>query len=126
MEETTRPCEKLVKTFVENIAPKMEGFKKGFNWALMFELFDDAVQAVENMKEIQGGEQKKACAIEIILAVYETYQIDIPYLPALVEKQALKFIVNVVIDGIVAILNKRGIFAHDDEQLATVLDDQLP
>ncbi len=113
MEETTSPCQKLTATFVKTIAPKIEKFKQGFDWSIMFELFDDAIQAVEEMKEVQGGAAKKACATEMILAVHQEYQIDIPFLPAMFEKQALKFIVNYVIDGIVAILNKRGVFVHD-------------
>ncbi|MBN1934719.1 MAG: hypothetical protein JW934_08630 [Anaerolineae bacterium] len=113
MEETTRPCQQLVQSFVKGIAPKIERFKEGFDWSIMFELFDDAIQAVEEMEEIEGGAAKKACAVEIILAVYDEYKIDIPFLPAMFEKQALKFIINYAIDGIVAILNKRGVFVHD-------------
>ncbi len=112
MEETMTPCQQLVQRFVHQVAPKIESFKQGFDWKIMFELFDDAIQAVEEMKAIQGGAAKKACATEMILAVYDEYKIDIPYLPAMFEKQALKFIINYAIDGIVAILNKRGIFVH--------------
>ena len=112
MEEMQSPCAELVNTFVRDIAPKIEVFKDGFNWGVMFELFDDAIQAVENMKGIEGGTAKKECAIQIILTVYDEYDIDIPYLPNMVEKQALKIIIDVVIDGLVAILNKRGVFAH--------------
>ena len=115
MEKTTSPCAKLVNTFVMDIAPKIEGFREGFNWGLMFELFDEAIQAVEDMKEIEGGAAKKRCAVEIILTVYDEYDIDIPYLPNMVEKQALKIIIDVVIDGIVAILNKRGVFEHGSD-----------
>lgn len=116
MEETVTPCQQLVQRFVHDVAPKIEGFKQGFDWKIMFELLDDAIQAVEEMKAIQGGAAKKACATEMILAVYDAYKIDIPFLPTMLEKQALKFIIGYAIDGIVAILNKRGIFVHDAPQ----------
>ncbi len=115
MQEARTPCQELTNTFVRDIAPRIKVFKEGFDWSVMFELFDEAIQAVEDMQAIKGGAQKKACATEIILAVYDEYDIDIPYLPAMIEKQALKFIVDVVIDGIVAILNKRGVFVHNTE-----------
>jgi hypothetical protein len=115
MSEMKSPCEELVNTFVRDIAPKIEAFRGGFNWGLMFELFDEAIQAVEDMKGIEGGAAKKQCAVKIILTVYDEYDIDIPYLPNMVEKQALKIIIDVVIDGIVAILNKRGVFVHEDD-----------
>ena len=111
-ETMPQPCQKLIQTFLVQIAPKMEDLKGEFSWPALFELFDDAVDAVENMKEIQGGQQKKECAIELIMAVYDRYQLDIPYLPNMFEKKILRTILNVVIDGIVAILNKRGVFEH--------------
>ncbi len=112
-EETASPsCEKLIATFVEQIAPKMEALQKEFSWAGLFDMFDDVVQAVEDMEGVGNGPAKKACAIEVVLAVYDKYQFDIPYLPNMFEKQMLKVILDVAIDGIVAILNKRGIFVH--------------
>jgi ketopantoate reductase len=117
MSETTisAPCERLIATFVEQIAPKMEALVKEFSWAGLFELFDDVVQAVENMEGIGKGPDKKACAIEIVLAVYDKYQFDIPYIPSIFERRLLKLILDMAIDGIVAILNKRGIFVHGTE-----------
>lgn len=113
MEEKTNPCEKLIAKFVDDIAPKIESLRGGFNAAVLFEIFDDAVQAVESMKEIQGGKEKKACAIKMILAVYDKYKLDlVPGVPSMLEKQALEMFLNVAIDGIVAILNKRGVFVH--------------
>ena len=114
MEETREPCAELVNTFVRDIAPKIETLKDKFSWGAMFELFDEAIQAVEEMKGIGDGPAKKACAVEIVLTVYDEYNIDIPYLPNMVERQALKVFINVVIDGIVAILNKRGVFVHGE------------
>ena len=109
----TTACEKLTATFVEQIAPKMETLTQEFTWAGLFELFDDVVQAVEEMKGVGSGAEKKACAIEIVLAVYDRYQFDIiPYLPGALERQLLKLVLDFAIDGIVAILNKRGIFVH--------------
>jgi hypothetical protein len=114
-----QPCEKLKATFVEQIAPKMDALVKEFSWSGLFGLFDDAVQAVEEMEGVGGGSAKKACAIEIILAVYDEYQFDIPYLPNMFERQMLKLIVEIAIDGIVEILNRRGIFVHGAESSAT-------
>jgi ketopantoate reductase len=65
------------------------------------------------MEQSGTGPEKKACAIDIILAVYDEYDLDIPYLPNMFEKQMLKVIIDVAIDGIVAILNKHGVFAHE-------------
>jgi hypothetical protein len=117
MSETTvsTPCEKLTATFVEQIAPKMEKLTQEFSWAGLFSLFDDVVQAVEDMEGIGTGPDKKACAINIVLAVYDQYQFDIPYLPNMFEKRMLRLILDVAIDGIVAILNKRGVFVHGTE-----------
>ena len=112
---TSQPCEKLKATFVEQIAPKMDVLVKEFSWSGLFGLFDDVIQVVEEMEGIGGGAAKKACAIEIILAVYDEYQFDIPYLPNMFEKQMLKLIVEIAIDGIVEILNRRGIFVHGAE-----------
>ncbi len=109
---TSPPCAKLVTTFVEQIAPRMEALQKEFSWAGLFEMLDDVVQAVEDMEGVGNGPAKKACAIEVVLAVYDRYHFDIPYLPNMFEKQMLKVILDVAIDGIVAILNKRGIFVH--------------
>ena len=111
----SQPCEKLKATFVEQIAPKMEALVKEFSWSGLFGLFDDVVQAVEEMEGVEGGAEKKACAIDIILAVYDEYQFDIPYLPNMFERQMLKLIVEIAIDGIVEILNRRGIFVHGAE-----------
>ena len=111
----SQPCEKLKATFVEQIAPKMEALVKEFSWSELFGLFDDVVQAVEEMEGVEGGAEKKACAIDIILGVYDEYQFDIPYLPNMFERQMLKLIVEIAIDGIVEILNRRGIFVHGAE-----------
>jgi ketopantoate reductase len=115
----SQPCEKLKESFVEKIAPKMEALVKEFSWGELFGLFDDVVQAVEEMEGVVGGAEKKECAIDIILAVYDKYQFDIPYLPNMFEKQMLKLIVEIAIDGIVEILNRRGIFVHGAESSGT-------
>jgi ketopantoate reductase len=111
----TNPCQELEATFLVQIAPQMEELVQEFSWGGLFGMFDDVVQAVEDMKEIGSGPQKKACAIDIVLAVYDQYRFDIPYLPNMFEKQMLKMILDVAIDGIVAILNKRGVFVHGAE-----------
>ena len=112
-EETITPaCEKVKDTLLEQIAPGMETLVKEFSWAALFGLFDDVIQAVENMQGVSGGEQKKACAVEIILAAYDKYRFDIPYLPNMFERQMLKLIIDIAIDGIVEILNRRGVFVH--------------
>lgn len=108
----TPACEKVKETLLEQIAPEMEGLVKEFSWSALFGLFDDVIQAVENMQGVGGGAQKKACAVEIILAAYDKYKFDIPYLPNMFEKQMLKLIVDIAIDGIVEILNRRGVFVH--------------
>ena len=113
MEEIGKPCEKLTETFLQRIAPKMQDLTQQFTWAGLFDMFDDVVQAVEEMKGVEGGAEKKACATHIILTVYDTYRFDIPYLPNMFERQMLKIIVDITIDGIIAILNKRGVFVHE-------------
>ncbi len=114
MSETSvgQPCEVLKTTFLDSIAPQMKELVSAFSWSGLFALFDDVVQAVEELEGIDTGSEKKQCAIDIILAVYDEYHFDIPYLPNLFEKQMLKLILDAAIDGIVAILNKRGIFVH--------------
>ena len=107
-----QPCEQLKETFIKQIAPQMETLVKEFSWSGLFGLFDEVIQAVEQMEGVSGGSEKKACAIEIILAVYDEYQFDIPYLPNMFERQMLKLIVEIAIDGIVEILNKHGVFVH--------------
>ena len=118
-ETASQPCEELKATFIEQIAPRMDALVKEFSWGALFGLLDDVVQAVEEMEGVSGGAEKKACAIEIVLAVYDKYQFDIPYLPNMFEKQMLKLIVEIAIDGIVEILNKRGIFVHGAEPSET-------
>jgi hypothetical protein len=108
-----QPCEQLKETFVAQIAPQMEALVKEFSWSSLFGLFDEVIQAVEHMEGVGSGPEKKACAIDIILAVYDEYRFDIPYLPNMFEKQMLKLIVEIAIDGIVEILNKHGVFVHD-------------
>ena len=107
-----QPCEQLKKTFIKQIAPQMEALVKEFSWSGLFGLFDDVIQAVEQMEGVGSGPEKKACAIEIVLGVYDEYKFDIPYLPNMFEKQMLKLIVEIAIDGIVEILNRRGVFVH--------------
>ena len=107
-----QPCKELQVTFLERIAPKMESLVKEFSWSGLFALFDDVIQAVEELQGVGGGPEKKACAIEIILAAYDKYRFDIPYLPNMFERQMLKLIIEIAIDGIVEILNKRGVFVH--------------
>ena len=109
---TIQPCDQLKETFIKQIAPQMEAMVKEFSWSGLFALFDEVIQAVEQMEGVGSGPEKKACAIEIILAVYDEYQFDIPYLPNMFEKQMLKLIVEIAIDGIVEILNRRGVFVH--------------
>ena len=108
----SQPCERAKATFLEQIAPQMDVLVKEFSWSGLFAMFDDVIQAVEDLEGLDSGSAKKACAIEIILAVYDEYRFDIPYLPNMFEKQMLKVLVEVAIDGIVAILNKRGVFSH--------------
>jgi ketopantoate reductase len=114
MSETTigQPCAKVKDELLEQIAPQVETLVKEFTWAGLFAVFDDVVQAVEDAGDIGTGPEKKACAVDITLAVYDKYQFDIPYLPNMFERQMLKLIVEIAIDGIVAILNKRGLFVH--------------
>ena len=109
------PCEKLTEQFLKEIAPQMQILVAEFSWGGLFALFDDVIQAVETMEEISGGAAKKACAIDLVLAVYDEYKFDIPYLPNMFERQMLKTILDAAIDGIVAILNKRGVFVHGAE-----------
>ena len=108
----SQPCEKAKATFLEQIAPQMDVLVREFSWSGLFAMFDDVIQAVESLEGLESGAAKKACAIEIVLAVYDEYHFDIPYLPNMFEKQMLKVIVEVAIDGIVEILNKRGVFVH--------------
>jgi hypothetical protein len=105
-------CAKVKDTLLEQIAPQMDALVKKFSWSALFGLFDDVVQAVEEMEGVGSGAEKKACAVEVILAAYDKYRFDIPYLPNMFEKQMLKLIVDIAIDGIVEILNRRGVFVH--------------
>ena len=106
------PCDQVQEVFLEEIAPTMEQLVKAFSWTTFFSVVEDAIKAVEAMQGFQSGPEKKACAIDCILAVYDRYQIDIPYLPAMFEKAALKAVLEVAIDAIVELLNKNGIFVH--------------
>lgn len=106
------PCDQVKEVFLEEIAPTMEQLIKGFSWTTFFSIVEDAIKAVEAMKGFESGPEKKACATDCILAVYDQYQIDIPYLPAMFEKAALKAVLDIGIDVIVELLNKNGIFVH--------------
>ena len=108
----TPACEKVKDTLLEQIAPEMEALVREFSWAALFGLFDNVIQAVESMQGVGGGAQKKSCAVDIILAAYDKYRFDIPYLPNMFERQMLKLIIDIAIDGIVEILNRRGVFVH--------------
>lgn len=107
-----QPCERVKATLLEELAPQLEALAKAFSWGGLFAMFDDVVQAVEDMRAIGSGPDKKACVIHIVLAAYDTYRFDIPLIPDLTERQVLKWVLEIAIDGIVAILNKRGIFVH--------------
>jgi hypothetical protein len=106
------PCDKLQEVFLKEIAPTMEQLVKEFSWPMLFSVVEDAIKAAEAMEGLDSGPEKKACVIDSILAVYDQYQIDIPFLPAMFEKAALKAVLDIGIDAIVELLNKNGIFVH--------------
>ncbi len=106
------PCEQVKEVFLQEVAPAMEQLVKAFSWPAFFSVVEDAIKTAEAMEGLGSGPEKKACVIECILAVYDQYQIDIPYLPAMLEKAALKAVLDVGIDVIVELLNKNGIFVH--------------
>jgi len=108
----TTPCDKLQEVFLKEIAPTMEQLVKEFSWPMFFSVVEDAIKAAEAMEGLDSGPEKKACVIDSILAVYDQYQIDIPYLPAMFERAALKAVLDIGIDAIVELLNKNGIFVH--------------
>ena len=43
----------------------MNALVKEFSWAGLFAMFDDVIEAVENLEGLDSGAAKKACAIEI-------------------------------------------------------------
>ena len=106
------PCDEMQKVFLEEIAPTMEQLVQDFSWTMLFSVVEDAIKAAEAMEGLDSGPEKKACVIDSILAVYDQYKIDIPYLPAMFEKSALKAVLDIGIDAIVELLNKNGIFVH--------------
>ena len=106
------PCDQVKEVFLKGVAPKMEQLVKEFSWPMLFSVVEDAIKAAEAMEGLDSGPEKKACVIDCILAVYDQYQIDIPYLPAMFEKAALKAVLDIGIDAIVELLNKNGIFVH--------------
>lgn len=105
-------CDDLKTQFLETITPNIEALTKEFTWSGLFALIDEAVQAVEITQGIGSGPEKKACVIDIILEAYDRANFDIPYLPNMFEKTGLKMLLDIAIDGIVEILNRRGIFVH--------------
>jgi hypothetical protein len=109
------PCDELKDQFLDNIAPKIQTLANNFNWGGLFALIDDAVEAVEVARGAGNGPEKKACVIDIVLAVYDRSNFDIPYLPRMVEKDGLRILLDVAIDGIVEILNRRGVFVQGAE-----------
>jgi hypothetical protein len=106
------PCGQVQEVFLKEIAPTMEQLVKEFSWPTLFSMVEDAIKAVEAMEGLDSGPEKKACAIDCVMAVYDQYQIDIPFLPAMFEKAALKAVLDIGIDVIVELLNKNGIFVH--------------
>lgn len=106
------PCDQVKEVFLKEIAPTMEQLVKGFSWPMLFSMVEDAIKAAEAMEGLDSGPEKKACVVDCVLAVYDQYQIDIPYLPAMFEKAALEAVLNIGIDVIVELLNKNGIFVH--------------
>ena len=106
------PCDEMQEVFLKEIAPTMEQLVKEFSWTTFFSVVEDAIKAAEVMEGLDTGPEKKACVIDCVLAVYDRYQIDIPYLPALFERSALESVLNIAIDAIVELLNKNGIFVH--------------
>ncbi|TEU15008.1 MAG: hypothetical protein E3J21_14380 [Anaerolineales bacterium] len=106
------PCEQVQDVFLKEIAPTIEQLVKEFSWPTLFSIVEDAIKAVEAMEGLDSGPEKKACAVDCILAVYDRYKIDIPFLPAMFERAALKAVLDIAIDAIVELLNKNGIFVH--------------
>ena len=82
------PCDQVQEVFLKEIAPAMEQLVKEFSWPTLFSMVEDAIKAVEAMEGLDSGPEKKACAIDCVLAVYDQYQVDIPFLPAMFEKAA--------------------------------------
>ena len=108
----TTPCDEMKEVFLKEIAPTMEQLVTEFSWTTLFSVVEDAIKAAEAMEGLDSGPEKKACVIDSILAVYDQYKIDIPYLPAMFERSALKAVLDIGIDAIVELLNKNGIFVH--------------
>jgi hypothetical protein len=106
------PCDEMQEVFLKEIAPTMEQLVQDFSWTMFFSVVEDAIKAAEAMEGLGSGPEKKACVIDCILAVYDQYKIDIPYLPAMFERSALKAVLDIGIDAIVELLNKNGIFVH--------------
>ncbi len=105
-------CDEARDIFLNEIAPAIKALGEEFTWTGFFSLLEDAIKAVEKVMGAGNGPQKKACVLDIITDVYDQYEIDIPYLPNMFEKMALKWILDVAIDAIVELLNKNGIFVH--------------
>lgn len=105
-------CDELKAQFLTKLAPQIEALAAEFSWNKLFALIDDAVQTVEVAQGAGNGPEKKACVIDIVLEVYDRSNFDIPYLPNMFEKNGLRILLDVTIDGIVEILNRRGIFVR--------------
>ncbi|MFH0925263.1 MAG: hypothetical protein V1872_06470 [bacterium] len=60
------------------------------------------------------GTEKKAMVISALENIYVACGLDIPYVPNFLERTLLfKYIIPAIIDGVVALLNKKGVFKHE-------------
>jgi hypothetical protein len=109
----TTACDQVREIVFRELVPGIEDLMAEFSWVKLISVLEDIIKTAESVMGTGSGAEKKKCVIDIMLDVYDQYQIDIPYLPNMFEKPVLNALLGVIIDAIVMLLNKNEVFAHE-------------
>lgn len=79
-----------------------------------YDVLVEVIKGVEALNTETAGQDKKELAKAVSYELYKKY-INIKFVPDALEYMIVEAILNIVIDTIVAELNKKGIFTHKEK-----------
>ncbi|MFH0926268.1 MAG: hypothetical protein V1872_11695 [bacterium] len=103
--------QELIKKFKEYKADGKLGALDIFRF-----IVDCVTELACEVEEFTGkpGTEKKTMVISALEDIYIACGLDIPCIPNFLERTLLfKYIIPAIIDGVVVLLNKKGVFKHE-------------
>lgn len=105
--------QELIKKFKEYKADGKLGVLDIFRFIM--DCLTEFVVVVEEFKE-KTGVEKKSIVIKALEDIYVICGLDIPYVPNFLERPIIfRYLIPAVIDSVVGLLNKKGMFKHEQE-----------